>query len=114
MTAKEMKNKGHIAIFLSYYKPHMKLFLIDMCCALGISLVDLAFPWASRRALNELLPQNLYTAFFTVMAILLGAYLLRAGMQYVVAYWGHIMGVRIEADIRRDLFEHVQPLSFSF
>ena len=114
MTAKEMKNKGHIAIFLSYYKPHMKLFLIDMCCALGISLVDLAFPWASRRALNELLPQNLYTAFFTVMAILLGAYLLRAGMQYVVAYWGHIMGVRIEADIRRDLFEHIQTLSFSF
>ena len=52
MTAKEMKNKGHIAIFLSYYKPHMKLFLIDMCCALGISLVDLAFPWSSRRALN--------------------------------------------------------------
>ena len=114
MTAKEMKNRGHIAIFLSYYKPHMKLFLIDMCCALGISLVDLAFPWASRRALNELLPQNLYTAFFAVMAILLGAYLLRAGMQYVVAYWGHIMGVRIEADIRRDLFEHIQTLSFSF
>ena len=114
VTTQEMKNKSLLAIFLSYYKPHMRLFLIDMCCALGISLVDLAFPWASRRALNELLPQNLYTAFFAVMAILLGAYLLRAGMQYVVAYWGHIMGVRIEADIRRDLFEHIQTLSFSF
>ncbi len=114
MSAEEMKNKGHIAIFMSYYKPHMAIFLLDMVCALGIALVDLAFPWASRRALNELLPQNLYSAFFAVMAILLAAYLLRAGMQYTVAYWGHMMGVRIEADIRRDLFEHMQTLSFSF
>ena len=114
MTAKEMKNKGHIAIFLSYYKPHMKLFILDMCCALGIALVDLAFPWASRQALNELLPQSLYAAFFTVMGILLAAYALRSVMYFIVTYWGHMMGVRIEADIRRDLFSHMQDLSFSF
>ena len=106
--------RSHISIFLSYYKPHLRLFLLDMCCALGISLVDLAFPYASRMALNELLPQNLFGAFFGVMAILLAAYALRAGMQYVVTYWGHMMGVRIEADIRRDLFSHMQDLSFSF
>ena len=48
--------KGYLPLFLSYYKPHLNLFLLDMCCALGIALVDLAFPYASRMALNELLP----------------------------------------------------------
>ena len=60
--------KGYLPLFLSYYKPHLNLFLLDMCCALGIALVDLAFPYASRMALNELLPQNLFGAFFAVMA----------------------------------------------
>ncbi len=106
--------RGYVPIFLSYYKPHMKLFILDMCCALGIALVDLAFPWASRQALNELLPQSLYAAFFAVMAILLAAYALRSVMYFIVTYWGHMMGVRIEADIRRDLFSHMQDLSFSF
>ena len=107
-------HRGHLAIFLSYYKPHLGLFLLDMACALGISLVDLAFPYVSRLALNQLLPQQMFAAFFSVMAILLAAYGLRAGMQFVVTYWGHMMGVRIEADIRRDLFSHMQDLSFSF
>ena len=106
--------RGYVPIFLSYYKPHLKLFILDMACALGIALVDLAFPWASRQALNELLPQSLYAAFFTVMGILLAAYALRSVMYFVVTYWGHMMGVRIEADIRRDLFGHMQDLSFSF
>ncbi len=106
--------RGYVPIFLSYYKPHMKLFILDMCCALGIALVDLAFPAASRQALNELLPKNLYAAFFAVMAILLAAYALRSVMYFIVTYWGHMMGVRIEADIRRDLFSHMQDLSFSF
>ena len=112
--SQEKFKRGYVPIFLSYYRPHIKLFLLDMVCALGISLVDLAFPAASRTALNELLPQNLYGAFFTVMALLMLAYALRAGMQFVVTYWGHMMGVRIEADIRRDLFGHMQDLSFSF
>ena len=106
--------RGYVPIFLSYYKPHLKLFILDMCCALGIALVDLAFPAASRQALNTLLPQNLFTAFFAVMAILLAAYALRSVMYFIVTYWGHMMGVRIEADIRRDLFGHMQDLSFSF
>ena len=106
--------RGYVPIFLSYYKPHLKLFILDMACALGIALVDLAFPWASRQALNELLPQSLYAAFFTVMGILLAAYALRSVMYFIVTYWGHMMGVRIEADIRRDLFGHMQDLSFSF
>ena len=106
--------RGYVSIFLSYYKPHLGLFILDMCCALGIALVDLAFPWASREAMNKLLPQSLYAAFFTVMGLLLAAYALRSVMYFVVTYWGHMMGVRIEADIRRDLFGHMQDLSFSF
>ena len=112
--SREKFKKGYVSIFLSYYRPHLKLFILDMACALGIALVDLAFPAASRTALNELLPQNLYAAFFAVMALLLAAYALRSVMYFIVTYWGHMMGVRIEADIRRDLFSHMQDLSFSF
>jgi len=106
--------KNYLAIFITYYRPHLKLFILDMICALGISAVDLAFPYGSRMALNELLPRNLFGAFFAVMAILLGGYALRAVMNYIVTYLGHMMGVRIEADMRRDLFGHMQDMSFSF
>ena len=106
--------RNYIPIFLSYYKPHLKLFILDMICALGIALVDLAFPYGSRYALNELLPQNLFGAFFAVMALLLVGYAIRSGLQYIIGYWGHMMGVYIEADMRRDLFHHMQGLSFSF
>ena len=114
MTSRQMRAKSAPAIFISYYKPHLRLFLLDMVCALGIALVDLAFPYASRQSLQVLLPDQMYAAFFTVMAILLGAYLLRSAMYYVVTYFGHMMGVLIEADIRRDLFGHMQELSFGF
>ncbi len=111
---KDRFQRGYLSIFFSYYKPHLGLFILDMVCAVCIALVDLVFPYTSRRALNELLPQTKFGAFFAVMAILLAAYALRAVMQYIVTYKGHMMGVRIEADIRRDLFSHMQDLSFSF
>lgn len=72
--SKERFQKGYLSIFLSYYRPHLGLFLLDMACALGISLVDLAFPYFSRYSMNELLPQSLYQTFFAVMAILFAAY----------------------------------------
>ena len=106
--------KSHLKIFLSYYKPHLGLFILDMICALGISLVDLAFPFFSRFAMNQLLPQSLMKGFFAIMLGLVAAYALRAGMQFIVTFYGHLMGVRIEADIRRDVFGHMQDLSFSF
>ncbi len=114
MTTKEFQTKRQISIFASYYKPHLKMFLADMACALGIALVDLAFPYASKLSMERFLPQNAYGAFFAVMAILLLAYVLRSGMYFVVGYVGHMMGVRIEADIRSDLFSHMQELSFGF
>ena len=114
MTREQMKQKSTLAVFASYYKPHLGLFVLDMVCALLIALVDLAFPYLSRYSMQKLLPEKLYTAFFTVVAILVGAYVLRSVFNYIVAYWGHLLGVRIEADIRRDLFTHMQELSFRF
>lgn len=114
MTAQEMKNKGYLAIFASYYKPHMKLFLLDMLCATVIAVIDLVFPYVSRTAMKTYLPQGMFRTFFTVMLIMLIAYLCKGGLYFVVAYRGHLMGANMEADIRRDLFEHMQTLDFSF
>ncbi len=114
MTPQQMKKSGYLKIFASYYKPHLRLFTLDMMCALCIALVDLAFPYVSKRSMEALLPNRLFGAFFAVMAAMICAYLLKLVMNFIVSYWGHMLGVRIEADIRRDLFAHMQDLSFSF
>ena len=114
MSSLDFKKKGYMGIFVSYYRPHWKLFALDMACALGISLVDLAFPLVSRWAMQALLPERLFQSFFAVMLILILAYVGKAGLSFVVTYWGHLLGVRIESDIRQDLFSHMQTLSFSF
>ena len=114
MNTRDFHKQGLLRIFLSYFKPHMNLFLLDMACALMISAVDLTFPYVSRICMYELIPENKYQAFFAVILVLIAAYLLRAGLQYVVCYWGHTFGVLVEADIRRDLFGHLQTLSFGF
>lgn len=111
---KDFKNWGLFRIFISYFKPHMGLFALDMVCALFISLVDLLFPYASRLCLYELIPGHLYGAFFAVIGIIVAAYLIRALLQYVVVYWGHAFGILVEADIREDLFTHLQTLPVSF
>ena len=114
MKQKRWKTDGYLRIFASYYRPHWKLFALDMVCALCICLVDLAFPIVSRFSMQTLLPGQMFTAFFVVMAVLAGAYVLKGCFYYIITYWGHLLGVRMEADIRRDLFSHMQDLSFSF
>lgn len=108
------QKRSLLRIFLGYFKPHRRLFALDMTCALLVAAVDLAFPLVSRNAMNELLPNSAYTAFFTVMGVMALAYLLRAILQYVICYWGHTFGIRVEADIRRDLFRHMQSLGYEF
>lgn len=103
-----------LKIFLSYYRPHIHLFLLDMTCALIICLIDLAFPYASRWCLNNLLPDQAYRTFFLVIGIFAGAYVCKGLLYFVVSYWGHVFGVRVEADLRRDLYAHMESLSFSF
>ena len=100
--------------FIGYYRPHVGLFAADMVCALLIAAVDLLFPMVSRYAMQELLPHNSHLTFFAVMGALVAAYLLRAGFQYFVGYYGHLLGVRMEADMRQQLFAHLQTLPFKF
>ena len=114
MTTREFQQKSGLRIFLSYFKAHKNLFILDLICALGISLIDLAFPYVSRWCMYELLPESAYRTFFTVMAVVLAAFALKAVLAYVVCYWGHTFGIRVEADIRRDLFHHMQELSFDY
>ena len=99
---------------LRYFKPHMKLFLLDMLCAVAAAAIDLAFPMVSRHAMYTLLPEKLFAAFFAVMAAVAVSYVLRSVCFYVMTYWGHTFGARVETDIRADLFRHLQELDFEF
>ena len=101
-------------IFLSYFKNHKGLFAIDVLSAVGIALIDLMFPLVTRTALYNWLPDQLYRTFFTVMIAVLVCYVLRSILSFVVAYFGHTFGIRVEADIRRDLFKKMQEMSFDF
>ena len=114
MTTRDFQKKKPLAILLSYFKPHRGLFVLDLVCATIVALVDLAFPLVTRKSMYDLLPNQQYRAFFTVMAVMMAAFLVRALLYYVIAYWGHTFGIRVEADIRRDLFIHVQELDVSF
>ena len=114
MTTKDYQTRSPLRIFLSYFKPHRRLFALDMTCAFLIALIDLAFPLVSRQALYTWLPEKQFRVFFIVMAAVVAAYVLRSGLYFVVAYWGHTFGIRVEADIRRDLYHHMQELGFDF
>jgi len=114
MTTKDFQQKTSLQIFLSYFRPHRKLFVMDLACALMISVIDLTFPAVSRWCMYELLPKSAYVTFFCVMAIVFAAFALRAVLTYIICYWGHTFGILVEADIRRDLFHHMQELSFDY
>ena len=114
MTTKDYQRMSPLRIFLSYFKRHKGLFAIDVLCAVGIAAIDLAFPLVTRSALYDLLPNQLYRTFFLIMAAVLVSYLLRSLLNFIVTYYGHTFGIRVEADIRRDLFHHMQELSFDF
>ena len=114
MTTKDFQRKSPLVIFLSYFKNHKKLFFVDVMCAVGIAAIDLLFPLVTRSALYDMLPEKMYQTFFTVMIAVLCCYVLRSVLQFIVAYFGHTFGIRVEADIRKDLFTHMQEMSFDF
>ena len=107
-------DKSKLSIFAAYIKPHKAAFLLDMGLSLLMALVDLIFPYLTRHSMNTLLPEKKFTVFFVVMAALFISYLLRAWFQYLITIIGHRMGTLVEADMRRDVFTHIQTLSFSF
>ena len=114
MTTKDYQKKSGLSIFLSFFRPHRKLFALDLSCALLVSLIDLCYPIVSRTAMHKLLPEHAFQTFFLVMGVVVAAYILRSFLYFIIGYWGHTFGIRVEADIRSVLFTHMQELSFDF
>jgi ATP-binding cassette subfamily B protein len=100
--------------FSSYYRPHLKLFAIDMLCALLIAAADLIFPVISRRIMKEAVPGGNLRFLVVFAGVLVVLYLITSVLHYIISYWGHVLGVRMEYDMRKDLFAHLQTLSFNF
>ena len=96
--------------FASYYKPHLKLFLIDLFCAFVVSVCNLVYP----KVAGKMIDSASLDYVLICSGVLLGIFLLKAAMNYVITYWGHVVGVRIQADMRNELFAHLQKLPFSY
>ncbi|WP_203362895.1 ABC transporter ATP-binding protein [Bacillus sp. REN10] len=100
--------------FFSYYRPHRRLFIIDFTSAVFVALLELAFPVAVQRFVDQLLPKGDWPMIVTVSCLLLAVYMLSTFLQYIVNYLGHKLGTNIETDMRQELFYHVQKQSFRF
>ena len=113
-----MNNKDYsktpLRVLVQYFRPHRGLFVLDLSCAFIMALIDLTFPLVARSAMNQLLTARQFDTFFIVMLIVAAAFVIRACMNYIITYWGHMFGVRVEADLRDDLFRHMQSLDFKF
>ncbi|WP_296829701.1 ABC transporter ATP-binding protein [Treponema sp.] len=107
-------NDKSIKIFFAYYKPHLKIFLADMFCALLIAVIDVSFPIITRYMLNTYIPQGKMTLFFEIIALIAGVYCIRWVCNWFVNYWGHYFGVKVETDMRHDVFKKLESQSFSF
>ncbi|TIM97415.1 MAG: ABC transporter ATP-binding protein [Mesorhizobium sp.] len=100
--------------FLPYYAPWKGLFALDFSCAVLAGLLELGFPMAVRTFVDQLLPQQDWTLIIIASAGLLVIYLLNTVLMAVVTYWGHMLGINIETEMRRKSFDHLQKLSFRF
>ena len=100
--------------FIKYYKPHKKLFIFDMICSFLIALTDLFYPIITKNIINDYVPNRNLRLVLTWAGIILLLYLAKMGLNYFVSYWGHVVGVRMQGDMRRDMFRHLQRLPFSF
>ncbi len=100
--------------FIEYYKPHRKLFFADLFFAFLLAVCDLFYPMIAKNIINDYVPNRNLRLLLIWSAVLLGVYLLKAGFNYFVNYYGHIVGVRMQADMRRDVFRRLQRLPFSF
>lgn len=100
--------------FFSYYRPYKKLFVLDFTCAVGAGLLELAFPMAVNKFIDDLLPGQNWPLILIASVALLAIYTLNTVMNYVVMYWGHMLGINIETNMRKKMFDHIQKLSFRF
>jgi ATP-binding cassette subfamily B protein len=100
--------------FVAYYRPHRRLFLVDFSCAVVSALLELGFPVAVQAFIDRLLPGRDWGLILAASAWLLAIYLINAGLMIVVTYWGHMLGINMETEMRRRIFDHLQKLSFRF
>ena len=100
--------------FCSYYSPHLILFLIDMFCAFVVSVCNLFYPVITKSIINDYIPNKKIQLLVVWCIALLGIYILKAFLSFVIQYWGHIVGVRIQGDMRKKLFSHLEKLPFSY
>ncbi len=109
------KNTGKLfKKFISYYKPHKKTFALDMLCSFIYSVVGLLYPMMTTQILDVYIPEGKIKEILILCAVLLAVYFLRAGMNYYINYYGHVMGVKMQANMRSDLFGHLEKLPYSF
>lgn len=100
--------------FIKYYKPHMRLFLFDMFCAFLVSLCNMFYPVIAKKIINEYVPNKNLQFIIIWCAALLAIYILKMILNFIIQYWGHIVGVRMQADMRHDLFSHLEGLPFKY
>ncbi len=100
--------------FARYYKPHLRLFIIDIICALIVAICNLVYPRLAGTIVDDYVPKKNIKMILILGGVLLGIYVLKCFINYVIQYWGHIVGVRIQADMRRDMFKKLQKLPFSY
>jgi len=100
--------------FFAYYRPHRGLFVLDFSCAVASGLLELGFPIAVKLFIDTLLPTGQWGLITLASALLLAVYVLNAGLMATVTYWGHMLGINIETEMRRKAFDHLQKLSFGF
>ncbi len=100
--------------FLSYYKPHKKLFCLDMLASLLVALVGVVYPIVTRSMLNDLIPNKKWQLIVLFGLLLLGLYFVRMALNFFIQYQGHMMGVQMQAKMRSDLFAHLEKLPFSY
>ena len=100
--------------FIAYYKPHKFMFAMDMLASLMISVIGMVYPRVTRRMLNDLIPNKKFRAVVFAGLIVLGLYVLRLLLRYFVQYYGHMVGTAMQAQMRRDMFAHLERLPFSF
>lgn len=108
-----MKN-NYLKRFVRYYRPHRKLFAIDMVCAFIISVFNLVYPYVTKEIINNFVPNKLLYYLLAGLGSLLLLYIIKAVLNFILQYWGHLVGVRMQADMRRELFGHLQKLPFSY
>ena len=109
-----VKQKGLLKRFISYYRPHRKLFAMDMAASLMISAIGMVYPVITNLMLNDLIPNFKYKLIVVAGLSVLALYFVRMLMQYFVQYYGHVIGVRMQAQMRSDMFSHLENLPYSF